>query len=115
MNGSNGSLFDRIGQERKNRSGLRPGDGLSIDDADAFPALMSVLSTLPKGAVKGAKLGRVAIFLHGGRLTACVTVPSMVAVAFYTADGFSDLLTRLEVALAEGKVEWREDSGNGRK
>lgn len=109
------ALFSTIRESRK-PSGPSRGDGsLSVDDADAFPLLLSLLGDLPKGATKGAKNGRVAFFLKDGKLTACVTCPSLMAVAFYTADGFADAFSRLEGALAQGKLEWREDKPQGRK
>jgi len=108
-------LFGKI-RETKRVAGPAKGDGsLRVDDSDAFPLLTSLLAELPPGAAKGAKNGRVAFFLREGKLTAVLTVPSMTAVAFWTLDGFSDALSRLEGALAEGKLEWREDKPNGRK
>jgi len=109
------ALFDKIRESRKSSAPSRGDGSLSVDDADAFPLLISLLGELPTGATKGAKNGRIAFFLKDGKLTACVTCPSLVAVAFYTAEGFTDAFSRLESALAQGKLEWREDKPQGRK
>lgn len=109
-----GGLFKTIRETRKTVA-RGVGDGrLKIDDADAFPLLTQLLTMTPAGA-KGAKPGRVAFFVQNGVLTCCLSVPSMVAVAFLDAEGFQDALCRVERKLAEGTIEWKEDRGTGRK
>ena len=83
---------------------------MSVDDADAFPNLMQLLGELPKGAVRNAKTGRVAVYFYNGRLSCAVNIPSMRTCGYYTLEGFSDAFGRLEGALAGGKVDWREDA-----
>lgn len=116
MSDTNGSgLFGSI-QARRRSSGPARADGrVAIDDVDAYPMLTSLLTELPKGAAKGAKSGRVALFVQDGRLTACLTVPSMVAVAFVALEDFSRAFPTIENALREGSIDWREDRSLGRK
>jgi len=109
-----GSLFEQIIQARKSSAPERGEASLDVVDADAFPCLISVLVDLPKGAVRGAKVGKLSVFVHDGRLTVCVNVPSMGYHGFYSADGICDALTRVEGALASGKIEWRKDKPVGR-
>jgi len=111
---SESPLFGQIRQTRKTVGRAKGDASLSIDDIDAYPLLTSLLASLPPGATKGAKEGRVAFFLRDGKLSVCLSVPSMVAVAFYTLDGFTDAFSRIEGALAQGKLEWREDKPKGR-
>lgn len=108
-------FLDSVSKSRRPANKAVGSAGIAIEDADAFPCLAAILTTLPKGAVKGAKFGRVAMFLYNGKLTLCVTIPASRTVCFYTADSFADAISRLEGAIAGGKVDWREDDGNGRK
>lgn len=107
-------LFGRIRQTRK-PAGPGAGNGrLQISDADAFPLLTTLLTTVPAGA-KGATPGRVAFFVQNGVLTCCLSCPAMVAVAFTGCEGLQDALCCVEKRLADGSIEWKEDSGRKRK
>lgn len=102
-------FYDSMGPARGRGNGNGKPVPPSISDADAFPALTTVLTVLPGGAPRGAKLGRVNLFYNRGRLTACVSVPGKGVCAFYSADGFADVIVRLESALQAHKLEWQED------
>jgi len=103
-------VFQRVKESRKPNAKGGGGGCLSLDDGDAYPHLVAILSTLPKGAVKGAKCGRVGFYVYNGRLSVALNVPSMRTCGFYTLDGFTDAFARIENALREGKVDWREDA-----
>jgi len=103
------SFFDEV--HRRTVGPTRSsGDGkIAIGDADGFPTLATLLTTLPKGAVRGANTGAVLLFVQDGKLTARLTIPSMLRVAFVTLDTLQDIARDLETGLREGKVDWRED------
>lgn len=111
MSRDNGAslLFDSVQANRKPPRGSGSPGGPVADDADLFPNVLAVLSALPKGAPKNAKLGRIAFYLYNGRISVAVNIPSMRTCGFYTLEGLLDAFQRLEGALAGGKVEWRED------
>lgn len=109
---SNG-LADQVRSTRRTRSSKAWDGVLQIDDVEAYPLLRQLLGELPAGA-KGAKPGRLAFFVQNGRLTACLSYPALVAVAFVALDGFQDALTRIETKLAEGSIEWQEDRPKAR-
>jgi len=102
-------FFEGIRKVRKSVSNRGDGGSLDINDSEAYPHLVRLLTELPKGAVKGSKFGRVSFWVQGGRLTACVTIPSTLTVGYITLDGFQDAFTALHNAIDSGKVDWRED------
>ena len=106
-------LADQVRSTRRARTAKAWDGELRIDDLEAYPLLRQLLGEVPAGA-KGAKPGRLAFFVQNGRLTACLSYPALVAVAFVALEGFQDAITRIEAKLAEGSIEWQEDKPKGR-
>jgi len=103
-------MFSRIRESRKPSARGGGQGGLQLDDGDAYPCLVHLLTKLPKGSPKGAKPGRLGFYEYNGRLSCALNVGAMKTCGFYTLDSFTDAFCRLETALREGKVDWREDS-----
>jgi hypothetical protein len=103
-------LFATVRANRKpSRKSAAKGEFL-VDDSDAYPCLVDLLGSLPSGASPKAKPGRVGFYCYNGRLSVACNIPSMLTCGFMTLEGFTDAFARVEKALREGKMDWREDS-----
>lgn len=114
-NSKSPDFFKAIGDKRKGSVKGRWDGRIHIEDADAYPCLTHLMTSLPPGAMRGSKLGRVAFFVQDGRLTACLAIPGMTTVGFLALEGFQNALSALEDAIKDGLVDWREDKQNGKR
>jgi len=116
MNGNgNSGFFEEVHRRTVGATEPSRNGQPAIGDAEAFPCLATLLTSLPKGAVRGSTTGAVLLFVQNGRLTARLTIPSMLKVSFFALDSLQDVARDLETGLRDGKVEWREDRKAGRK
>lgn len=110
-----GSIVDQLRKSKDSRNNST----LHFEDttaAELYPELSELLFRAKVGKDK-RRSGSFRIFVDGGVLKCCFTAPSEGQVGFVTLGEFEGLLERLEGLLADGKVDWREDTftrGRGR-
>lgn len=57
--------------------------------------------------------GKLVIFTDGSKASLCLIDRFSAQVAFFTADSLDEALRGCEKALAEGKLDWRQDKKAG--
>ena len=61
------------------------------------------------------KPARMSIFFDEGRFKVCITCPTEAVCAFLTLSDPAFVVKELEVAITEGRLDWRRDKAKGTK
>lgn len=85
-----------------------------VPDCHLFPCIFDIL--LAHGREKGAKGGRIGIYLRNHKLQVVVSWPDVQGYGFVPVSTFTGLLEDVEGAIRDDRIDWLKDGQeNGKK